>query len=598
MKKLYFLFITLLITSLSFGQIEIFNVAGGGTLPTGWTSSNPITTNDIDRSSYYLVETDGTDYDIITTNVIDLSAYASAILNLDVATFGSGTNNPAKIEISYDGGTTFTQTEVTNTPSSSTYIEGGPINLSSVSNQVQIRISNNGIANKGVRLRNLVLTAYSSSPYIEVTSPTNNSTFASGTATVDVNFNTGNTSAGDQVNITINGGTTNTNVTSPYSINTTDGESYSVVVELVDSSANILDSQTINFEVLFPCNLEVGAIETTCDTSTSGTDTYTTTIAYTSGATSQYTIDTGGIGVVGGDDPTSVASGTITITGVDEGTDFTVTFTGNPTDSSCDFIRNISSPTCVSVTCANAGDIIFTEVMPNPNAVIDPAGEYFELYNTTSSAIDIQGWIIKDDASSSETHTISSSLVVPANGYIIIGNGATPNGGITMDYTYGNDISLGNSSTDGLILECSTTVIDELIWDGSFPFSAGIAMELSTTAMNSTDNDSNSNWGLATSTFGSGDLGTPGAVNDFTLSNKKFEIAGFNMFPNPTSFGYVNVTAKSTSLMEIAVFDLLGKQVIKQSVSNKLDVSSLKSGVYFMKITQDDAVSTKKLVIK
>ena len=133
MKKLYILLFTILISSVSFGQTEIFNVAGGGDLPSGWTSANPITANLIDRSSYYLVETDGTNYDVITTNVIDLSAYSSAILNIDVATFGSGTNNPAKIEISYDGGTTFTQSAITNTPTSSTYIAGGPINLNSVS---------------------------------------------------------------------------------------------------------------------------------------------------------------------------------------------------------------------------------------------------------------------------------------------------------------------------------------------------------------------------------------------------------------------------------------------------------------------------------
>ena len=599
MKKLYILFFTFLITAVSFGQTEIFNVVGGGALPSGWTSANLITTSDIDRSTYYLVETDGTNYDIITTNVIDLSLYSSAILNIDVATFGSGTNNPAKIEISYDGGTTFTQVAVTNTPTSSTYIAGGPINLNSVSSQVQIRISNNGVANKGVRLKNIVLTAFSSNPFVQVTSPTNSAIFPSGTTNVDIEFNTGNTNTGDQVNITVNGGTTSTNVTSPFSVSTTDGTSYSVLVELVDSGSSVLDSQTVNFEVLYPCNLQIGTISTVCDAVTSGTDTYTTSIAFTGGMTSQYTINTGGMGTVGGDNPSNVASGTITITGVNEGSNFTITFTGNPSDSSCDISRNITAPVCVPATCANPGDIIITEIMQNPSINSDPAGEYIELYNTTLSPIDIQGWVIKDDVTASESHTISTTLIIPANGYIIVGNAATPNGGVTMNYTYANDISLGNSGTDGIILECSSTVIDQVIWDGSFPFGSGVAMELSTTTLDATSNDSSSNWGAAITAFGDGDKGTPGAANDFTLSTKYNQIENFTMYPNPTNLGYVNISSKSNAKMAISVFDILGKQVLNETISNNvLNVSKLNAGIYVMKVQQDNAITTKKLVIE
>jgi hypothetical protein len=81
-------------------------------------------------TSYYLVDAGATS-DIITTATYDLSAYSSATLDLDVATFGSGSNNPAKIEISYNGGTSYTQVVTSATPTSSTYITGGPINLSS-----------------------------------------------------------------------------------------------------------------------------------------------------------------------------------------------------------------------------------------------------------------------------------------------------------------------------------------------------------------------------------------------------------------------------------------------------------------------------------
>ena len=47
------------------------------------------------------------------------------------------------------------------------------------------------------------------------------------------------------------------------------------------------------------------------------------------------------------------------------------------------------------------------------------------------------------------------------------------------------------------------------------------------------------------------------------------------------------------------MFDVLGKQVINQKLTNNiLDVSNLRSGLYIVKITQNDASVTKKLVVK
>jgi hypothetical protein len=83
------------------------------------------------------------------------------------------------------------------------------------------------------------------------------------------------------------------------------------------------------------------------------------------------------------------------------------------------------------------------------------------------------------------------------------------------------------------------------------------------------------------------------------LSSKDFEIDGFNVYPNPSSLGYVNLSSKSNSKMDVTIFDILGKQVVNNKViNNRLDVSNLKAGIYIMKASQDDATTTKKLVIK
>jgi len=97
--------------------------------------------------------------------------------------------------------------------------------------------------------------------------------------------------------------------------------------------------------------------------------------------------------------------------------------------------------------------------------------------------------------------------------------------------------------------------------------------------------------------------GTPNvtsrSLSELTLSTKNNQIQGFNMYPNPTSLGYVTIASKNNAKMSIAVFDILGKQVLNKTVSNNtLNVSSLKSGVYIMKVSQDNASVTKKLVIQ
>ncbi|MHA7057035.1 lamin tail domain-containing protein [Aquimarina sp. M1] len=264
-------------------------------------------------------------------------------------------------------------------------------------------------------------------------------------------------------------------------------------------------------------------------------------------------------------------------------------------------LNGIVSPVAV---CANVGDIIITEVMQNPAAAgNDPNGEYFELYNTTANPIDIQSWVIKDDNQAGETHVIASSVIVPAMGYVLLANAATPNGGITPDYAYATGFSLGNG-TDGIIIECNSAVIDEVIWDNgaTFPDPTGASMELSINHLNSTDNDDGINWLEAVSPFGSGDLGTPGEENDNTvLSVDSFDelSENFTMFPNPTNTGFINIATKSNAVVTVSIFDMLGKQVFSQTLNeNILNISNLNNGIYIVRLDQNDVSVTKKLVIE
>jgi hypothetical protein len=89
-----------------------------------------------------------------------------------------------------------------------------------------------------------------------------------------------------------------------------------------------------------------------------------------------------------------------------------------------------------------------------------------------------------------------------------------------------------------------------------------------------------------------------GTVNN-VLSTQSKHIESFRIYPNPTNLGYLNISSKSNSKMDVSVFDVLGKRVVRKTVNDRiLNVSKLNSGIYIMKVSQDDATITKRLMIE
>ncbi|GEM_PF-1220233 len=166
-----------------------------------------------------------------------------------------------------------------------------------------------------------------------------------------------------------------------------------------------------------------------------------------------------------------------------------------------------------------AGDLIITEIMKEPSAVPDNRGEWFEIYNNTAGVVDLDGLQVFDTSVAAQTDkiTVSGQVLVAAGAYAVLGRRAdvATNGGVTLDYAYGTGHTLGNAA-DETFLYNGTDVIDSVSWDNGFTFPdpSGAAMILDPDHLNATDNDDGNNWCVATSSYGDGDLGTPGAAND------------------------------------------------------------------------------------
>jgi hypothetical protein len=160
------------------------------------------------------------------------------------------------------------------------------------------------------------------------------------------------------------------------------------------------------------------------------------------------------------------------------------------------------------------GDLIVTEFLRDPSRVLDSDGEWFEVYNTTGTDIRMCDWRIADTGS--DAFTMTSDLLVPAGDYAVLGRSTdtSRNGGATVDYAYALGMSLGNGTSDEIILSHDGAEIDRVAYTTGWPLFGGRSTALRPAGYSASGNDSAANWCLSTSAFGLGDKGTPGAAND------------------------------------------------------------------------------------
>jgi hypothetical protein len=82
-----------------------------------------------------------------------------------------------------------------------------------------------------------------------------------------------------------------------------------------------------------------------------------------------------------------------------------------------------------------------------------------------------------------------------------------------------------------------------------------------------------------------------------TATVEDFAVNSVKMYPNPAK-GFVNFSSASNEALDVAVYDMLGKEVLRaNAVQSQLNISSLNPGMYFVNMTQGSNVSTKKLLV-
>ena len=90
----------------------------------------------------------------------------------------------------------------------------------------------------------------------------------------------------------------------------------------------------------------------------------------------------------------------------------------------------------------------------------------------------------------------------------------------------------------------------------------------------------------------------PFAIDAYNLldsnENVQNNLDYLTIYPNPsTDFVYINGTDKE---LVAIVIDLLGKQVLREFINEKLDISQLEKGVYILQLSDGDKLTTQRII--
>jgi len=371
-----------------------------------------------------------------------------------------------------------------------------------------------------------------------------------------------------------------------------------------------------------------------CDAITIGTDTYTATIDFIGGGNASFTVtaDAGSIDLSAGD-PAVDETGTITITGISEGVD--VTITANDTNL-CNVMNTITAATCVpSNVLPISDDFTYADGSLVPN------GFWLNSGGTAGDFLVSAGQAVVEHGAPSEDVIIPFT---PVSGKIYFGldfsvvdPGAPISGTDSEYFAHFKDSAFGfkarldiveaTSGGDYTVGISTGTSTAEATWSADLSFGttyraivmydqdANIAqLWIDATAIGDTSilggDDADPGSSMEAFSLRQSDSSTNETIlvdnlvisqnfAETTLSAQSFSKNTFAVYPNPATNGFVNISSTSNEAIAVTVFDILGKQVINQTVNNNvLNVATLTSGVYILKLSQNENVTTKKLVIK
>ena len=182
---------------------------------------------------------------------------------------------------------------------------------------------------------------------------------------------------------------------------------------------------------------------------------------------------------------------------------------------------------------------------------------------------------------------------------------------IGLDYTFSVDSRSEAAGTDSEVYILNTQIANETGINANGGADASVDAYMDIVAADPWATFTTASF-TATNTFavvyiralGAVDGNTEVFYDNFSLVEEVLSVddvlaSKFNVYPNPAK-DFLTIDSRNINISSVNVFNVLGTKVLerKELNDNKLDISSLSNGIYFLKISADNATLTKKFIVE
>ena len=237
----------------------------------------------------------------------------------------------------------------------------------------------------------------------------------------------------------------------------------------------------------------------------------------------------------------------------------------------------------VNVGQSLENDVVINEFMASNDFTVADQDEEFddwiELFNTTSSDIDLTGYFLSDNAYNLDKYDIPAGTIIPANGYLIIW--ADEDG---MQEGLHANFKLSASGEELFLVNPDTIVVDEVTFG-----------EQQTDISYARSPNGTGNFAFLSPTFNSSNHGATTNLQDVNFASPDLLL-----YPNPANNElFVSIKNQNDSEMDLKIFDSYGQLVLQQqnnTSSIRINIQDLGNGMYFLVV--NEVIGQKIMVVR
>ena len=244
--------------------------------------------------------------------------------------------------------------------------------------------------------------------------------------------------------------------------------------------------------------------------------------------------------------------------------------------------------------------IVINEINYHSDSLID-SGDWVELYNNSSTDIDLSGWILMDGKDDNR-YNLPYGIMLKTNGYLVICNDKMKFCNVNHEVVnfVGNIPFLFDNNGEPIrLFDAEMNLIDLVEFDDKNPWPEEPDGEGPTLQLIDPDSDNNipSNW-VASDSVG----GSPG--KHFLSDTNEYILSEFCIYPNPAShYFYIQSDKISKEPMTVEIYNICGQMKEHKNYTGmeseiRIDCSFFKQGLYLIRITQNETIFNGKIIIQ